>query len=164
MNLERIQILGSLNRATIDYKNIGSDGSLYLLNEMANIADQVFGDYDTKDTMLQFFDMLRDDYLPEHAKGDLSNVTVAVDLVNLAKHLNATVSQTKEWLWECNKVELVIETPLHKVTMPMIITTDIAETDGGKECQARIIIKALLLFLYRCPYNNSYALDFLKEL
>lgn len=161
MNLERIPVLGSLNRASIDYKNIGSDGSMYLLNEIANIADQAINESDRDEAMLQFFDMIRNDYLPKPTKGDLSDVTITVDLVALAKYLNATVSQTKDWLWECSKVELVIETPLHRVTKPMISTTDIAETSGCKECQARIIIQALLLFLYRCPYDNSYALDFL---
>lgn len=161
MNLERIPVLGSLNRASIDYKNIGSDGSMYLLNEIANIADQVIGDSDRDAAMLQFFDMLRNDYLPKPTGGDLSDVTITVDLVALAKYLNATVSQTEDWLWECSEVELVIETPLHRVTMPMIITTDIATTSGCKECQAHVIIRALQLFLYRCPYGNSYALDFL---
>ena len=161
MNLERIPILGSLNGASIEYRNIGSDDSMYLLNEIANTADQTITDFVRKKSILRFFDMLRSDYMPKEPDYDTHDAMITVDLAALAKHLNATVSQTKEWLWECNKVELVIETPLHKVTMPMIITTDIAETGGGKECQARIIIKALLLFLYKCPYDNSYALDFL---
>ena len=161
MNIERVPILGSLNGASIEYRNIGSDGSMYLLNEIANIADQTITDFVRDNAIYRFFDMLRSDYMPKEPNYDTKDAMITVDLVALAKHLNATTSQTIDWLMECGKVELVITTPLHKATMPMIIPMEIAEKNGCTECQARIIIKALLLFLYKCPYDNSDAIDFL---
>ncbi len=159
-NSERTSILGSLNEATINYRGICSEKSLQLLNIIADIADQCIPKAVRRAATTRFLEILCRDYDIRPNDYDIKETTVYIDLVKLAKYLNTTTTQVKDWLSECCKVERAVYKHTYTTITPMILCTDILTNKDGTRCTARIIISALLLLLYRCK-NSSYALDFL---